>query len=53
MSWCMNGRAVISTLLERKMYWYKLQGDVRYIIQFLCKTDLEQVIVNGIQQGCQ
>jgi len=35
------------------MPWYKLQGDVRYIMQVLCKTDLVEMIVNGIQQGCQ
>jgi len=29
-----------------------LQGDVRYIIQFLCKTYLEEMIVYGIQQVC-
>jgi len=31
------------------MSWYKLQGDIRYIIQFLCKTDLEEIIVNSVQ----
>jgi hypothetical protein len=27
------------------MSWYKFQGDIRYIIQFLCKSDLEEMIV--------
>jgi len=35
------------------MSWYKLQGYVRYIIQYLCETDLEQVIFNGFQQVCR
>ena len=29
-----------------------LQGDVRYIVQFLRKTNLEEMIVNSVQQGC-
>jgi hypothetical protein len=29
-----------------------LQGDVRYIVQFLCQTDLEEMVVNSIQQVC-
>jgi len=33
------------------MSWYKLQGDIRYVIQFLCKTDVEEIIVNSVQQG--
>jgi hypothetical protein len=35
------------------MSWYKLQRDIRYIIEYLFGTDLEEKIVNGIQQGCQ
>ena len=35
------------------MSWYKLQRDIRYIVQYLCKTDLEEIIVYGIQQMCQ
>ena len=37
---------------KRKMSWYKLQRDIRYIIQYLFETDLEEMIVNIIQQGC-
>ena len=40
----------LGTLFEREMSWYKLQGYIRYIIQYLCKTDLEQMIGNGFQQ---
>jgi hypothetical protein len=37
--------------LEEKS-WYKLQGDVRYIIQFLSKTDLEEMSINSFQEMC-
>jgi hypothetical protein len=29
-----------------------VQGYIRYIIQCLCKTDLEQMIVNSFQEVC-
>jgi len=41
------------SLYKRKMSWYKLQRDIRYIIQYLCKIDLEEMIVYVIQQVCQ
>ena len=34
------------------MSWYKLQRHIKYIIQYLFETDLEEMIVNGIQQVC-
>ena len=35
------------------MSWFKLQGDIRYGVQYLLETDLEEMIVNGIQQEYQ
>ena len=48
----MGGRSVLELgiLHARKMFWYRLQEYVKYIVQFLCKTDLEDVIVNSIEQ---
>ena len=34
------------------MFCYKLHGYVKYIVQYLCKTDLEDMIVNSIEQAC-
>jgi hypothetical protein len=48
MSWWMDGRVVIRILPERKMSF-----TIRYIIQCLSETDLEEMIVNIIQQGYQ
>ena len=49
-----GGRSVLELgiLHARKMFWYKLQGYVKYIVQYLCKTDLEDMIVNSIKQVC-
>ena len=50
----MGGRSVLELgiLHARKMFWYRLQEYVKYIVQFLCKTDLEDMIVNSIKQVC-
>ena len=34
------------------MVCYKLQGYVKYIVQYLYKTDLEDMIVDSIEQVC-
>jgi hypothetical protein len=52
-SWWMDGGVLIRHITRKKNDWYKLQRDIRYIIQYLLEIDLEQMIVNGTQQGWQ
>ena len=46
-SWWMDGGATM-----REMSWNKVQGYLRYIIQYLYKTDFEQIIVNSSWEMC-
>ncbi len=48
----MGRRSVLELgmLHARRMFCYN--GYVKYIVQYLCKTDLEDMIVNGIEQAC-
>ncbi len=50
----MGRRSVLELgmLHARRMFCYKLHGYVKYIVQYLCKTDLEDMIVNSIEQAC-
>ena len=50
----MGGRSVLElgVLHARQMFWYKLQGCGKYIVQYLYKTDLEDIIVNSIEHLC-
>ena len=46
-SWWMDSRVVIRHMTWKKNDWYKLQRDVRCIVQYLLETDIEEMIVNG------
>ena len=43
----MDSRVVIRHMTWKKNDWYKLQRDVRCIVQYLLETDIEEMIVNG------